>query len=364
MQMRGPPHAIFLWNRSAAEETHLSLRRESKDLKTLLSGGRIYKPPFWEVWFGMSAFASRRYGDQSNVENRILMTQDLGMAIVPLGGVGINTGFNINEDTSAGVRRYAGGSLSEFRQLEERALPDWDSMIDPWRENQGLIRDAGLLSWAVIPWCLHTIATSMGLVKFVGKVYRDFDFVDRAFEWVEERSRMAIDSVIREVRPDVVLLDGDCAYKHGLMIHPALFRRLVYDRTRETVSHLRKLGIPYAFHTDGKLDDVIPMLVELGFSAVHGCEKTANDLGDLATRFGDRIVLIGNMDVTFLYLSNPADIVQETRAMLETGSRKGRYVAACNTSPLDNIPDDNYLAMVRSIAEYQPESARRSGEPR
>jgi len=326
--------------------------QESERLFALLRGERIFKPPFWEVWFGMGDFFSRRYGDFAQVENRITMAKDLGMAIVRLGGVNTNVGFGKREVTSTGIERYSGGGLRSLDQLEGRDLPDWEETIEEWKHDQGLIRDAGLISWVTLPWCFHSVATSMGLRNFVVRLHRDFDFVDRAFEWVEERNRAAIDSVIREVRPDVVLFDGDCSYKTGLMVNPAIFRRLVFERTRETVGHLRRLGIPYVFHTDGKLDDVIPLLIELGFSMVHGCERLANDLGDLVARFGDDIVLCGNMDIDFLSRATPQDIRADTMRMLRIGSAKGRYVAACNTSPMDFIPDENYLAMVRAIGDF------------
>ncbi len=330
----------------------LDLMDESRKLLDLLQGKRVYSPPFWEVWFSMREFFQRRYGDFSRVENRIEMAKDLDLAIVNLGGVDINLGFGKRDDTSAGVSRYSGGGLESLEQLEKREIPDWEPVIERWKREQGLIRDAGLISWVILPWCFHLIATSMGLKRFSVKVYRDFEFVDRAFEMVEERNRLAIDSIIREVKPDVVLFDGDCSYRTGLMVNPRMFRDLVFERTRITVERLAKIGVPYTFHTDGKLDDVIPMLVENGFSMVHGCEKMANDLGDLVERFGDRIVLAGNMDIGFLSSHTPAEIREETHRMLRVGSRKGRYVAACNTSPMDFIPDENYLAMVRAIRDY------------
>ncbi len=330
----------------------MDLSDGSKRLLGLLRGERVCQPPFWEVWFGMHEFFKRRYGDSADVRNRIMMAKDLGMAIVNLGGVSTNVHLGRREGTSTGIDRYAGGALDDIRQLEERPVPDWDPLIERWKHEQGLIRDSGLISWVILPWCFHAIATSMGLKKFVLRVYRDFDFVERAFEIVEERNRLAIDTVVREVRPDVVLFDGDCAYKTGLMVNPSIFRKLVYERTRLTVERLRRIDIPYTFHSDGKLDDVIPILIDLGFSMVHGCERLANDLPDLVERFGDRIVLAGNMDIGFLASSTPEAIRRETFKMLDQGSRRCRYVAACNTSPMDFIPDRNYLAMTRAIAEY------------
>jgi uroporphyrinogen decarboxylase len=327
----------------------MELCKESEVLLRLLRGERMRKTPFWEVWFAMENFFKRRYGDYGKVENRIRMAKDLGMAAVLLGSVDINASFARNEVASDGSSRYAGGSLKSLEQLESRKLPDWSETARRWKRDQKLINEEGLISWVVLPWCFHTVATSMGLKNFAIKLHEDFEFIDAAFEWVEERSRRAIDYLVKEVGPDFVLFDGDCSYKHGLMVNPRIFRRLVMEKTRETVMHVKQLGIPYTFHTDGKLDDVIPILVELGFCAVHGCEKKANDLDHLVREFGDDIVLVGNMDVVFLSNATPEEVREETEKMLMVGCQKGKFVASCNTSPLDYIPERNYLAMVDTI---------------
>jgi len=152
---------------------------------------------------------------------------------------------------------------------------------------------------------------------------------------------------------DGVLFDGDCAFKSGLMVSPPVFRELVFDRTARTVAALKEADIPYALHSDGKADDLLPVLIDLGFSAFHGVEAAANDLGDIKARFGGDITLVGNMDVVFLTHSTPDEVREATLAMLETGSPGGRYMAACNTSPMDYIPNENYLAMVDTILGYE-----------
>ncbi len=330
------------------------LTGESRALLKLLMGERVYKPPFWEPWFDMWGFFRRRYGDPGNFENHVRMALDLGMAAVKLGSIGYFSGLTSYRLTSGGVKRYAGGRLTSLEQLKKLELPDLGEVVEKWRLRQELVSKAGLISWVVLPWCFHAVATAMGHSRLFTKIYRDYEFVDRVFEWVEERNREVIATVIKEVRPGFVLFDGDCAYKSGLMVKTEVFYRLVYERTRETVSLLKRLGIPYVFHSDGRLYDLIPMLVELGFSAVHGCEKVANDLEYLVSRFGDDIVLAGNMDVVFLARATQEEICRETEKMLRTGCVKGKFIASCNTSPQDYIPEENYLAMVEAIKRFKP----------
>jgi len=318
----------------------------------LMRGGRTEIVPFWEVWFGKHKMLKERYGDPSRIESYIRMADDLGMAALPIGFVDLNCSFGETQQASDGSTRYAGGSLTSLKQLEERELPDWSELIPQLQEKQRKVNEAGLAGVLYLPWCFHVIATGMGLENFAYKLYDDRGFLKTCMRWVQERARKAIQEIVSVVRPDLVLFDGDCAYKNGLMINPADLRDLVYDETKDTVLLLQELGIPYAFHTDGKLDDLIPMLIELGFSAIHGCEKQANDLDHLVDEFGDDICLIGNMDVVFLTHASIPEIWRETEDMIRRGRRKGKFIAACNTSPLDYIPDENYLAFCEAIKHF------------
>jgi len=217
------------------------MKKESESLMNLLEGERVYKPPFWEVWFAMGEFFEKRYGDYQKVENRIKMAEELGMAAVLLGGVSIGLDFAEGKETANGTTRYAGGSLTSLGQLEEKELPDWRETIKNWEKDQKIINGEGFVSWVVLPWCFHAIATSMGHEKFCYKLYDDFQFIDRAFEWVEERNRIAIDTVIKEVKPDFVLFDGDCAYKTGLMIILKPLRNLCSKEQRKLFLALKHL---------------------------------------------------------------------------------------------------------------------------
>ena len=196
----------------------------------------------------------------------------------------------------------------------------------------------------------------MGLLNFAYRSVDDVDFLHEALEFVEQRNRSAIREAVLPSGVDAVLFDGDCAYRNALMVSHRIFRELTQERTAVTVAPLRDAGIPYVFHTDGKLDDVLPMLVELGFSAVHGVEAMANDLADIKRRFGRQITLMGNMDISVLGMSSVEEARAETRRMLKIGAEGGRYVAACNTSPEDFIPVRNYLAFVEEIHAFDPQT--------
>lgn len=325
------------------------MRDSAERLLTLLRGGRCDRPPFWEPWFAMDAMLRDHYHG-----NYLEMAADLDHAAVPLWGFDAQLEFYRSDVRTAAGAYYHGGCLREASQLRDRPLPDFAAQVPPLLAQRRACARAGFACWIVIGWCFDRIAASMGLEQLALACYDQPDFVHEAMNWVESRNQRGIAEVIAKVRPDFVLYNGDCAYKNGPMIAPAMLREFCWEPTRRTVAMIRDLDIPFAFHTDGQLDDIIPLLVELGISAVHGCEKQANDLAHLVARFGDQIALAGNMDVVFLKTATPDQIRQETLAMLQTGNAKRRFIAATNTSPQDYIPWENYRTFCRVVAVYPP----------
>jgi len=326
------------------------LRDASQRLLSLLHG-RPAPTPYWEPWFAMRGTLHERYAG-----SYLAMADDLGHAAIPMPPLELGTVLvrRANPEQTGGAW-YEGGALQDLSQLRDAPEPDYNAIREKLTHaRRRRAADAGIACWAILPWCFHAVATSMGLENFAMTLYDEPDFIREAMAWVENRNRLGIERILADVQPDFVLYDGDCAYKTGTMIDPALMRSLTQDITRPNIQRLRQLGIPAAFHSDGKLDDVIPLVRDIGFSAIHGCEAQANQLDHLVERFGDDIALCGNMDVVFLSQANPDQVREATEEMLRVGGRKGRFIAGCNTSPQDYIPFENYATFVRTVT--QPEA--------
>lgn len=277
------------------------------------------------------------------------MAESLGHAAVPIGSVNTNTRFVERKDIESTSVWYEGGYFENIDQLRVRPEPDYKPQLAEIRRKREECARVDRACWMAIPWCFHIIATSISLEPFACACYDRPNFIHEAMIWVESRNHHAVQEVVSRVQPDFVLIDGDCAYKTGTMISPEMMTDFTLEPSRQTFKLISDLGIPIAFHTDGRLDDVIPLLLELGVSAVHGCEKQANDLCHLVSEFGDQITLCGNMDVLFLSAAPPEEVSAETEKMLQIGSSSGQFIAGCNTSPQDYLPPENYRAMANAI---------------
>mgnify|MGYP001589028075 CR=1 FL=1 len=322
------------------------------DLLKAFRGEKPHRVPFWEVWYMMAGLTRHLLGEDADTpEKQVKLAKLLGWDAICGGGAGPDLPA-ASKVASDGTSHYVPGALTSLDQLH-KPYPDPRHWLEPLQRRIAVAHDEGLAVWFILVWCFEGIATAMGLERLAFKCHDDIAFLHTAFEWVEDWNRLVIREVVIPSGVDFVLFSGDCAFKNGLMVHPKTFRELTCERTRATVQPLKARGIPYTLHCDGKIDDVAPMLIELGFSALHGIEAQANDLGEVKQRFGRDICLVGNMDVVFLTHATKDDVRRKTEQMLMVGSPGGRYVAACNTSPLDYIPYENYLAMVDVIRNFR-----------
>lgn len=314
---------------------------------SVLRGERVDRPPLWEPWFAMHRALRDRYAGDF-----VALADDLGHAAWPLPTPEVGTLFLAAGDRTEAGAFYHGGALRSPEQLRDRPEPNYQGELERLAAVRRVLADAGIACWLTLGWCFDRVAASMGLEAFAMACYDRPEFVHEAMEWVERRNRRVVENIVSELRPDFLLYNGDCAYKTGPMVAPEMLRRFCFEPSRRTAATVHDLGIPLAFHTDGRLDEILPILLDLGIAAVHGCEKQANDLSHLVEVFGDRIALAGNMDVVFLTQASVKQVVSETRRMLATGSRKHRFLAGCNTSPMDYVPWRNYEAMCRTIAAW------------
>jgi len=306
--------------------------------------------PYLEVFFGHRGFAEYFGGPQDSIDAAAKYLRNSGQCSYLVGGFWW-VPEDTYQDTGEGHRRYAAGHLWTLDDVKAMREPDLAEAAKNLDASIAGARAQGLACHVFIMSSFHSASTTMGLENLCYTLYDHPEVLHAFMDRIEAYNRKVLRFLAgRDI--DFVFIDGDCAYKNGLMVAPAPFRELWFERTRDTVALCRKNGWPYCYHTDGKGDDIYPLLIELGFSATHGVEAAANDLADIKRRFGRDITLIGNFDIVDLADRTPAEIATMTRRMLDAGTPGGRYIAACNTLASDNIPLANMLAFRDTIMNY------------
>jgi len=192
----------------------------------------------------------------------------------------------------------------------------------------------------------------VGFEDFMVMLHTDRGFIEELLDASAEFHRRIVEFVC-QYPIDLLYMADDVAFKSGLMIKPELFLDLWEERMRYAIEPAREQGIPMIFHSDGTIYDIIDAIIDLGFLALNPIEPYGMDIYAVKERWGDRIALMGNIDVAGpLAFGTPEDVAADTREHLERLMPGGRYILASSHSIMDNVSPENYLAMIETVHQY------------
>ena len=98
-------------------------------------------------------------------------------------------------------------------------------------------------------------------------------------------------------RVGAMWISDDIAYASGPMLPPAFYRQHLFPWYRQMADICRQRDLPFLYHSDGLLWKVLPDLIAAGFNAIQPIEPKVMDIVELKRQVGDRLCLIGNIDL-------------------------------------------------------------------
>ncbi len=107
-----------------------------------------------------------------------------------------------------------------------------------------------------------------------------------------------------------------------------------------------------AFHPDGKLDTVLPLLYDLGFRVVHPVEPAANDIFQLKAAWAGKLAFVGNIFTTLLACGSKEEIEKKVREYCLRLGPGGGYALGSSTSIMERVPPENFVAMTQAVHRY------------
>ena len=153
---------------------------------------------------------------------------------------------------------------------------------------------------------------------------------------------------------DIFFICDDTALKNTTMINPKYHRELIIPAYKQAVQILKKAGKYVCFHSDGFAEPYFEGLIEAGFSGVESLEPMAGmDLKHLKEVYGDKLCLIGNIDVSQLLPYGTKDEVENAvkQCIRDAGEGGGYMLSAC-TDITNSCKLENVLTMISTTKKF------------
>ncbi len=144
----------------------------------------------------------------------------------------------------------------------------------------------------------------------------------------------------------------DFAYRTGLLCSPAILREHVFPVYRRMGDLCAEANLPFALHSDGDLTPLMDDLLACKFRALHPIEPQAMDAREVKARWGDRLCLMGNIELDRLARGTREEIVGMVKRNIDDLGREGGYCVGSSNSVTYYVPLSNFCAMVETALEY------------
>ena len=195
-----------------------------------------------------------------------------------------------------------------------------------------------------------------------GDQYLDFvyDLADRPDEVIARASSLTDDAIERGKRlidsgVEVITMCADYCFNSGPFLSPQMWDRFIGPFYYRHVRAFKDYGARVIKHTDGDLMLLLERLVDAGIDALHSIDPIAGvDIAAVKRLVGDRVCLIGNVDLSTLQRGPLEEIAASARYCLEHGARGGGYIYSSCNSIFPGIPLENYLYMLEIWRETGP----------
>ena len=192
------------------------------------------------------------------------------------------------------------------------------------------------------------VVLSLGILGFSVALYDNRPLVEKMldiyFDWME-----VVAERICKIGFDVFWTTDDFAHKSGLMFAPQVFEELLVPRYRRV---LDKVTVPWILHSDGKIMEVVDLFLDLGVAGFHPLEKGAMDIVAMKLDYGDRVCLLGNVDLNILGAGAPAETDNEVRALIRDVGPGGGYILTSGNSLASYLKPECVLAMAQAVKKY------------
>ena len=248
--------------------------------------------------------------------------------------VGMAHGGVVTDQASLHALPWVNPEDFDYSRLDRVNLPEGMGMI---------IRSPGGI--------LEVLTALFGFEELCYMFVDEPELVEETLEMIGTRMVRYFEICAAHPKVNALIHSDDWGFKTGPIISPTQLREYIIPWHKKVVDICHKHNKPVILHSCGKLDVVWEDIIELGYDAKHSYEDGGTPIEEALERWGDRIPILGGIDMDYLCRKTPEEIQARARALLSKTQKKGGYALGSGNSIPDYMPQENYFAMNRAALE-------------
>lgn len=184
--------------------------------------------------------------------------------------------------------------------------------------------------------------------------YDDRPLLERLMDILTDHQEMVAREIFERYGDHIAycMVNDDIGHNNGLMIHPDMFLDIFPRRMKRLLAPAKEHGKLCLMHTDGKMDNIIPILYDVGIDAVHPIEPESNDIVEVKKRWQGKVALMGNIPTVLLAYGSMDEVDAMVRDYCIKLAPGGGWVLGSSTSIMEGVKPENFVAMTRAAHKY------------
>jgi uroporphyrinogen decarboxylase len=274
---------------------------------------------------------------------------------IPFPGYTLTVSENTSKEVEEGRRGWVNDNRGPIMSWE-----DFDNY--KWPTNYKAINAMSLVTAKSVPDGMKVMVIPggmfewttwlMGLVPFSYALVDDPELVDAVIEKVSHTIYKTVEGLMDEPNIGGMFMGDDLGFSTGTMVSPDVLREKFFPRTKRIVDLVHSAGKIAVLHSCGNVYSVMDDIIDMGFDAKHSFEDKIMPVEEVHAKWGDRIGLIGGVDMDIMAQGSEADVRKRTREILDACASKGRYVLGTGNSVANYIPIKNYKALLSEAQNW------------
>lgn len=245
------------------------------------------------------------------------------------------------------------GIIAGQAEFDSMVWPEPEAVNYAAVEKLGQALPQGAKVIACVGYIFATVSRLMGFQNFCEKLVEEPDLVARVFEKVGQFQLKVFETVVAMDCVGATVHHDDMAYANGTMISPTQLRKYMWPWYKEMCRVSREKDKPIVYHSDGNVSRVLDDIVATGFNALNPLEPKVMDIVQVKKDYGDRIALVGNIDLVYtLTRGTPEEVEAEVRQRIRDLAPGGGYCVASANSITEYVPVANYNAMREATVKW------------
>jgi len=156
----------------------------------------------------------------------------------------------------------------------------------------------------------------------------------------------------REGYPDGIWYYEDLGFKEKSFISPQMYKDLIFPGHKYTIDFAHSKGIPVIMHSCGFVEPLLPGMIEAGIDCLQVIEiKSGMDLLRIYHQYGNKIALMGGIDVRALYTNDKTVIDRELESKIPIVKNGFGYIAHSDHSIPKTVDYETFKYYMNRVLE-------------